>query len=429
MSNHKAIVAKIDAVTEIPGATNIHIAHVLGEQVIVSKDNGVGYVGLFFPADLQLSEDYCKYNNLYRDKSKNSSQEKSGFFDENRRVRVQPFLKVKSQGYFAPLSSLNFISDCPTMALGQSFDEVNEIKICEKYISKATREAIAKQNRPKQAKKNYAPYFEKHVDSDQFKHNAGLIPKGALLHFHAKVHGTSHRSGYTLITKELPKWKQFVNKFVPLFKTEDWGYVVGTRNVVLKAGEEKEGFHGSEQFRFDVAESLKPHLEKGMVVYGEIAGYVNGKPIMGVVNSKDTKDKAFNKKYGDQIVYKYGCKEHEYRFHIYRITYLTPEGKNVDFTQAQLDFWCNSKGILGPVEVHPPMIYDGDELNLRILVENLTERAEVLGEDYIDPSHNSEGIIIRVDTGNMTPKFYKSKAYHFRVMEGIAEAVDTEDAA
>lgn len=57
---HKAIIAKISAVEEIPGADKIHLATVLGEKVVVSKEWGVDHIGVFFPVDVQLSEEYCR---------------------------------------------------------------------------------------------------------------------------------------------------------------------------------------------------------------------------------------------------------------------------------------------------------------------------------------------------------------------------------
>lgn len=425
MSNHKAIVALVTKTFEIPSATNIQLAIVLGERVIVSKDVQVGHMGVLFPADLQLSEQYCHENNLYRHASMNKNIEKSGFFDDNRRVRCQPFLKVKSTAYFANLESLAY-TGVTEFQLGASFDELNGIKICEKYYSKASREAMAKQNRPKAQKLNATPYFTKHFETGQWLHNAAMIPKGALLSFHSKVHGTSSRSAYTKVMIELPKWKQLVNKFASIFPTEKWDYVTGSRNVVL-TNPDKEAFHGSEKFRFEITESLKPFMEKGMTVYGEVAGYVNGKPIMNPHNTKALKDKAFTKKYGDTIVHKYNCAEHEYRFHIYRISRLNHEGKNIDMSAKQVEQWAKERGFLSTFEVAPQEIYDGDLHKLMEKVEYLTERPDEMCADYVDPSIPSEGIIIRVDTGDENPYFLKSKSYQHRVLEGHIDAVDPED--
>lgn len=371
-------------------------------------------------------------NNLHRDSTLNKDNTLKGFFESNRRVRAQPFLGVRSSGYFASIESLEFTTGHKTVCvnLGQEFDELNGHKICQKYFSEQTKVAKVS-GAAKQAKKDYAPLFEKHVDSEQFKHYAEKIPAGALLHFHAKVHGTSARMGFLPVLQELPKWKQLVNRIcrTSVFKDKyEYGYVVGTRNVVLKDSK-KEGFHGSEQFRYDVLEMVKPFLEKGMTIYGEIAGFANGKPIMPKHSIKALKDKRYTEKYGDEITYTYGCKEHEFRFHIYRITMLMENGEHVDYTQAQIDKFCERTGLLGPAEIASPIVYDGNVEGLRFMVEAYTERLDALTEDYLDPSHISEGIIIRVDDGGLTPKFYKSKSYAFRVCEGMCEAADTEDAA
>lgn len=428
---HKAIIAQVTEVIEIPGADKIHVARVLGENVVVSKDVQVGYIGVLFPVDVQLSEEYCRENNLHRHSHLNADNTKTGFFEDSRRVRAQPFLKVKSEGYFASIDSLNYLNkngerwDFP---VGHQFDEIDGHKICQKYYNEKTRQKMANQG-VKKAKVSETPFFAKHVDSDQFKHFADNIPAGALLSFHAKVHGTSARMALTPVTNPLNGFQRLVNKVVPgFFPESEYEYVVGTRNVVLR-NEAKDGFHGSEQFRFDVMETVKPYLEKGMTIYGEIAGFVNGKSIMPSHSVSALKDKAYTKKYGDKVTYAYSCKEHEFRFHVYRISYTRENGEQIDMTQKQMEQWCKDRGILTTFEVSPQIVYNGDVDALRAHVEYLTERPDVLTEDYIDPSHPSEGIIVRVDYGNLVPKFYKSKSYAFRVMEGLCEAEDPEDAA
>lgn len=432
--SHKAIVAKLEKVASIEGADRIQIGYVLGEQVIISKDWQVGMVGVFFQPELQLSEEYCTYNNLYRDSALNRDKEKSGFFEKNRRVRCQPFLKVRSEGFFAELETLVFCMENAYLDLkvGDQFDELNGFKICQKYISEKTKTAM--QNHQKKKVKDVSvENFSQHVDTDQFKYHVDSIPVGTLLSFHHKVHGTSARYGLHKVKRKLPKWKEFVNKLAPIFSSEGWEYVAGTRRVNLfeDQRESKEGFHGSEGYRYEVLDTLKPHLEKGMTVYGEIAGFANGKPIMGVHSTDVLKDKAFKKKYGKEVVYKYGCVEGTNRFHVYRISITNEEGVETDFTAQQVEKWCSDRGILHHLEIHPQMIYDGDKEKLCTLVEQLTERPECLTEDYIDPSHVSEGVIIRADGHKRVPKFYKSKSYAFRVLEGIFKEnnVDEEDAS
>ena len=456
----KCFVAAISEVSPIPKADNIQLAKVLGEWVVVGKAWGVGKEGLFFPADTKLSEDFCKNNNLHRDSTLNNDQSKTGFFDASRRVRCQPFMKCKSEGFFCELQSLAFCGKSSNelnvhfyadLNVGDVFEELNGWKICEKYISEKTRKAMSN-NQKKKVKTVETPMFNKHVDTANFQRFIGDVKVGMLLSFHAKVHGTSFRVSNTKVIKQVQSkvtplrfsrkgskdvldnqnFRSLVKKHSKAV-SESWEYIAGTRNVVLHQNkdEQKEGFHGSEQYRFDVLQALKPHLEKGMTLYGEIAGFVNGSPVMGTHSTETIKEKAFNKKYGKTMTYTYGCAEHEYRFHIYRITSCNEEGVELDYTDQQVNKWCESKGLIGTLEVHPPMIYTGDKEALEKLVEDLTERPDVLCEDYIDPSHISEGIIVRADCQHLTPKFFKSKSYPFKVMEGIWKEtnVDVEDAA
>jgi hypothetical protein len=429
--SHKAIVAQVASVEEIPGADKIQIGYVLGERVVISKDIPVGYVGVLFPADLQLSEEFCYENNLFRKAEKNKDTTKTGFFEETRRVRAQPFLKVRSEAYFTSLDSLDYTGFKCVHGVGTQFDEMNGHKVCQKYVSKET--AIAKGNKAtKAAKKNYAPFFDKHVDTEQFKHNIHRINVGDVLFFHSKKHGTSQRVGHLPVLKELPKWKQMVNKLLrtDVFKEKlEYDFVVGTRNVVLKDGDEnKIGFHGSEQYRYDILNQLKPHLEKGMTLFLEVVGFVNGKPIMPRHSMRGLKNKEYEKKYGDTITYSYGCKEHEFKYHIYRITKMVVDDTHKEFSQRELEKWCSDRGLPYTLEVHPAVVYDGDKEELAALVEQITERPEVLTEDYSDPTSISEGVIVRVENGKNIPDFYKSKSFAFKVLEGICPDVDTEDA-
>jgi hypothetical protein len=440
MASHQAIVAKITEVIEIPGADRVQISVVLGEHCVTSKEWCVGDAGVLFPVDLQLSEEFCHQNNLNRDKSKNKDQEKAGFFDANRRVRAQPFLKVKSTGLFMPMSSLEGFctqEDVQKLTVGTQFDSLNGKKICQKYISEKTRNAIGN-NGTKAKKKTLVPDFKEHIDTENFKYSINKIKKGDVIYFHSKRHGTSLRSARTKVYKDksdvVSKLKQTINKITKrdLFEIEqewNWEYVTGSRRVILDAEKVGDGWHGNNSYRFEVTDVLKPYLEDSYCAYGEIVGFVNGSPIMGKHNVKDLKDKRYIEKYGDTITYKYKCKEHQYKFHIYRITYMDVNGNTRDMSQKELEKFCKDRDIPCTLEVHPPIVYDGDEEKLRTLVESLTERPEVLTEDFEDSSMISEGIILRIENGNTTPLFLKSKSYPFLCMESIIEAVDPEDAS
>lgn len=164
MSDYSAIIAKIDNVAHIEGADRIQVAFVLGECVVVSKEAKVGDCGVFFQTGSQLSEAYCHHNNLFRDKEKNSDPTKSGFFEKNRHVRAQPFMKVKSQGYFAGLESLDYLKDLPPLFMGDRLSKVGEEILCCKYESEAQKRAgVANKLKGKKVKKTLVPFFVEHV--------------------------------------------------------------------------------------------------------------------------------------------------------------------------------------------------------------------------------------------------------------------------
>ena len=430
MSNYKGIVSKIEKVIPIDKADNIQIAVVLGEFTIVSKLAQVGDVGILFPAGTQLSDHYCHFNNLYRDKTKNKDLEKSGFFEDNRKVRCQKFLGVKSEAYFTTLDSVAFTgADLSKLELLTSFEELNNVSICNKFLSEEAKKAKDKNKKQNPAKIKNAPFFKEHVETEQFKHNLHKISKGDLISIQSKRHGTSQRSGVQLVSKSLPSWKIWANKHIPtiIFKSQQaYEHVVGTRRVVINTPE-KSGFHGSEAFRFEIAEHLKSHLSEGMTVYYEVYGWANGKTIMPKHNLEAIKNKEYQKKYGKEVTYSYGCMEGTYGFHIYRLTYTTHSGEIVDLTQPQLVKWCNDRSINPAMDVVEHFIYDGDEEKLKALVEQLTERPELLTEDYADPSHVSEGVIVRIDRGTTTPLFLKSKSFVFRCLEGHVQDIGEVD--
>lgn len=435
MSNHKAIVTRVTEVIEIPGADRVQISVVLGEHCVTSKDVKVGDVGILFPVDVQLSEEFCRENNLFRDKEKNRDQTKAGFFESNRRVRAQPFLKVRSEGLFMPVDCVKYTgvdTENTEFTVGVSFDELNGRKICQKYINEKTQKEASNQQ-PSAKRKVAVPDFLEHGETEHFKYSAAKIKKGDVLFFHSKRHGTSGRSGLHKVNKKLGMFKTKLNVISQsilgkeIFDSFEWEYVTGSRRVVLNSAKSSDGFHGSNQFRFDITESLKPYLEKGFTFYYEIVGYVNGSPIMAKHDVKTLKDKRYIEKYGDVMEYSYGCKEHEYKVFIYRITVQDQNGNIRDLSQKELEKFCKDRELGYTLEVHEPIVYDGDELKLRHLVEELTERWDVLSQDYEGESHVTEGIIIRCENGGSKPIFMKSKGYAFRVMEGHETAVNVED--
>lgn len=435
---YSAIVAKIDSINQIEGANTIAQAFVLGSSIIVSKDTDVGDVGIFFPEEGQLSHEYCSHNNLYRDPEKNEDKDKTGYFEDNRRVRTQKFMKVRSEGVFMPLKSIEFLGvDISKLKEGDKLHTINDHVLCQKYISPRTIRAM--RDGKKKVAKIEAPTFFQHVDTEQFNYCIKEIKPGSLITISQKVHGTSARYGYCLVKRPPEGLKHRINNFLMRgfgfevfgYSKPEYEYICGTRRVNLF--EDKRGledYHGTNAYRFKFLDQLKPYLEKGMTVYGEIYGWANGSPIMPPHDLSKVKDKKYEKKYGKNSVYAYGLPEGECDFLIYRIVESCEDGSIIDYTPFQLKDWCEKRGFKSP-EVLEQFIFDGDYEKLAEVVNKHVEGSDVMGEDWTDSRHLREGVVVRVDHSNKVPMFLKSKNFYFKVCEGIAkeENVDIEDAS
>lgn len=435
MSNYEAIVAKITEVRPIPKADFIQSALVLGEWVIVNKCHGVGDVGLFFPVGSALSPEMCRHNNLFRDGSMNFDETKSGFLEKNGRITAMKMRGTLSTGLFLPMECLTWTGALP-LSIGTKVGEINGHKICSRYNPPAPQNSQGGGNKTKTkgktAPKFTAPYFEKHIDTNQFKYEVGKIQKGSTLYFHAKFHGTSQRQSMARVELNLPKWQKMVNMVAQkigineVFASVGYEMVLGSRNVLIN--DKNTGFYGSHGFRYKAAETITPHLGKGITVYSELVGYTDGgASIMPRHDITKIGDKKMTKKYGENVGYAYGCVEGTLRNIVYRVTVTTDDGFTIDLPQKVMEAWCSQRGLEHTLEVHPPIVYDGDEDGLRELVDRLTERPDVMTECYDSPTQIGEGIIIREECGTLIPRFYKSKSFYFRLLEGHNVEADLEE--
>lgn len=226
---HEAIVAELTNVREHTNADRLRLATVAGHQIVVGIDNHDGQVGVFFYAELQLSEEYCAANDLIGYTDPETGEKKGGFFSKNRRVRAQKLRGEKSEGYWAPLSSLAFTGqDLTKLKVGDKFKELNGVPICDKYFTPATLKAIA--NR---AANRANSLFKKHTETRKLQYEIDRIPHGSIIYLSEKIHGTSGRFGYVLDEKPVKQ-----SRLQKLFKrkpkvTVEYDHLIGTRNVIL----------------------------------------------------------------------------------------------------------------------------------------------------------------------------------------------------
>lgn len=417
---YQAIVTKLQNVRIHPNADRILLANCLGNQVVVGLDAREGDPVVYFNCDGQLSEEFCQANDLIGYKDPDTGERKGGFFDHRRRVRAQKFRQEISDGYSCPLSMFEFTGyDTSSLKEGDMFTELNGIPICNKYITKATREAGEK-NKTKVKNRRETPMFPRHIETEQFRFFADQIPAGSLVSITLKTHGTSHRIAHVMDDMSPSIWER-VKAFVTRkpFDRKDWTYLNGSRNVILEYSSGP-GYYGSNDFRHEAVAPLMNNLRKGEIVYGEIVGWIDEKtPIMPAVNTESLKDKTFARTYGTQMIYKYGCPPGTRKFYVYRIAMATVDGHVIDLSWNAVKQRCAELGVSHVPEIVSPFVYDGDSESLRKLVEEHTT-----GEDLIDPSHIREGVCVRVENG-MKLDIYKSKQHIFLVLEGVSKESDS----
>ncbi len=434
---YRAVIAKI-AVSPHPNADRLQLGRVAGHQVIVGLDTQDGDVGIYFPSDGQLSEEFANHNDLVGYKDPETGERKGGYFDKNRRVRAQNFRGQKSDGFFAPLTYLfNLVSEdaINKLQVGDEFETIDDIPICQKYYTPKTLQAMA--NRNKQQRKAF-PSFPKHVDTKHFLKEIDDILDGSVLYFTFKLHGTSQRFGYIYTEEDTNrKWWQFWKSK----KRSGYTFENGTRNVVLSSRTPDQQYYECEQFRWDIVDEVtspdrigKEKLVEGEVIYGEVVGFTNtGSPIMPSVNTKQLKNKEFTEQYGETMCYSYGCSPDspvnpKNRFYVYRIARVSSDGHLVEYSWPQVLERCMELGLnVVPMAAETPVVYFAEN---RDKIKEWVE-AQLEGPSVVDHRHIREGLIIRVEPPFEKPYWLKAKSHTFKILEGIIknddEYVDMEE--
>jgi hypothetical protein len=452
--SYYGIVTTLKDVRKHPNADRLQLADVFGNTVCVSLDYTEGQLGVYFPTGGQLSVKFAEANNLLRKKDAEGNNI-GGYMDPDKRnVTAIKLRGEKSDGLFLPLTCLESFGDISSLRVGDRIDVFNGEEICIKYIPKtnARRGHVSEGNRTRKFKAPIAPTFAEHADTEQLAYNLGAFKIGDELELSLKMHGTSQRTGHLKVLTGYKKTlldKIFKRPGTPIY---DWGYVSGTRRVVLDTFDG--GFYGSNEFRKQHHDTFVGKLWKGETVYYEVVGFTHtGASIMGNGNNEKL-GKDFVKQYGKETIFSYGCtatgsktlygKDDHGVFeisepcpisdiYVYRMTMTNEDGEVVEYTPDFMRYRCEQMGVktvpvfgkatLSADRLHftAPNGYDHDYLIGDGELGNMIMRC---AEDYFDgpdpigKTHIREGVVVRIVN---RPKFcaYKIKNFSFKVLEGI----------
>jgi hypothetical protein len=221
-------------------------------------------------------------------------------------------------------------------------------------------------------------------------------------------------------------FERFLTKVGVSIDKYEWKYLNGSRRVVLEESTGKQ-FHDP-TIREKAFELFNNKLKKGETVYFEIVGFESdGVPIMPMVNTKSLNDKEFTKKYGENMIYSYGCAEKDSDVYVYRITSTNEDGETLDYSWSDVVKRCSELGVKTVPEISNFIIGDSTKISdqWKELIPYFAN-----GESSLDSSHISEGVCIRIE-GGLNNRTFKYKSFEFKVLEGIVKdsgQIDQEEA-
>ena len=407
-NNYAATVVTIKSITPLEGSDNIVGTPIFGFQAIVGKNTNVGDVGIVFPAETQLSAEFCYENNLYQHGNLNRDEGAKGYLGDSGRVRAIRLRGHRSDCLFMPLSSLSWVKgiDLSKLTDGVSFDRIGDVQICQKYVIKRTyKEKRLEKNKDKfiRVDKKFLP---EHYDSDNYFRNSDVIPGDQEIIVTQKLHGTSIRVGNTFVARKLGLLDKIAKRLGIQVKETELDYVFGSRKVIKDANNPNQNHFYSTDIWTEEGKKLTGLLPDGCLLYGELIGWTeNGSPI--------------------QKNYTYQVPHGTCDLYVYRVAFVNDQGFIHDLSWDQTREFCADRGIKTVPELwrgtHREMVV-ADYIDKKFQEEGYPGVVPLAKESPCD-----EGVCIRVD--QLAPYILKAKSPDFLAHETKMldeEAVDLE---
>lgn len=398
--NYCGTIVKIDNFVEV-GLTNLVSAPVMGFNALVTRNYQPGLY-VMFTAECQLSEDFCKSNNLYDKPEMNSDPTAKGYISHKRRVRAVKLGGHMSSALLMKLECLAKHIDVSTLKEGDTFNEIGGVEIVKKYV---VRRQQGSGNPSK--KKLYKPrdrfnskLIPEHFDTAHWLKNSNRFTPETNLLVSQKLEGTSVR----LANQQIATYPKLVSKFLywmgqkgfgntkvvnwidRFFRKMEWQPIAGSRRVIKLRDLDLQGYYKEDIYN-EALDKICHIIPKSWVVYGELIGWAGEKPI--------------------QPKYTYNVPKGEHHLYVYRISIVNLDGVAVDLSFAQMEKWCVENGLRVCPLMWAGHLRDFNHANymdIKFHEKGYTECVPLSPESPCD-----EGIVIRIDNG-MSPEFFKCKS-------------------
>lgn len=407
--NYAAVVTSLKSITPLQGCDNVVGTPIFGFQAIVGADSQPGDLGIVFPAETQLSEEYTRKNNLHRHGSLNDDEGSQGYLEDNRRVRAMKFRTHRSDCLFMPLTSLSYIKELDIAELkeGDSFDKLGDHAICNKYVVKRTgREQRLEKNKEKfiRVDKKFMP---EHYDSDQWYRNHDVVPDNTTVIVTQKLHGTSIRIGNTIVARKPSLVDRLAAVLGANIAKTEYDYVFGSHHVIKDPNNPNQNHFYSEDIFTTEGRKLEGVIPENFLIYGELIGWTSeGAPL--------------------QKNYTYQVPEKTCDLYIYRVAFVNAQGLVVDLSWDQVVEFCRDRGLKTVPELwrgaKKDLLVDEWFVDKKFREDGYVQAVPLAKESPVD-----EGVCIRVD--GIAPYILKAKGpifYGHETKMIDEEAFDTE---
>ena len=340
MSNYSATIVRITNLTKHPNADRLQLTSIFGNTVIVGLDVMEGDLGVFFPLESQLSEEFATANDLIRRKDENGKAA-GGMLEQNRRVRAIKLRGTPSMGLWLPLTCLDVIGGLtkPSGPLeGFEFEEMNGVSICQKYVPKhnVAGGGKKKEGRKPRESRIIENQFRFHFDTAQLGKNVHKVNPDDVVVITWKLHGTSAIVGNCLVKRKLGFIDKLLKRAGVQVVDSHYDMVYASRRVVKNEFiEAKQHFYSEDLWSRVGEENFEDKLHTGEQVYYEIVGF--------------TQDGSYIQKDFD-----YGCEVGKNKIFVYRITQTAVDGSVIELQWNQVKHRCGELGV-----PHVPEIYYG----------------------------------------------------------------------
>lgn len=413
-NNYLATIVEIKNIISLENCANVQSTIIFGNSVIISKDIKKGDIGIFFPVECSISDDFLSANNLFREKELNVDKTKAGFFEKAGRVKCLKFRGHKSEGFWLPINCIEkFGLDKININenIGTEFDHINGIKICEKYIVKQNNipGMGGKQNKLNKRLKKFDRLidgvFKFHISTPHLGKEIFRLKPNDIISITGKLDGTSGISSYILCKRKLNIIEKFLKLIGIKIQETEYDYIYSSRTCIKNnyLYDKEQKHYYNEDLWESATKELKDYLQKDMIIYYEIVGFTtNGKPIQ--------------KRNG--ITFDYGCDIGKHKIFIYRIT-----TNNVEWSMLQIKQWCFKNGLNVVPELYYGYakdfineLYEDDnkfrELFIKKIEKEYLEIDEPLCKNKGVPR---EGVVVRIE--DLDINVMKHKSFKFKELE------------